>query len=741
MQKIRLIGHDAGRDRVLTALQEIGVLQIADLTNKNEQSLLGFRSKSLDSNDIESRLADLRYVLDFMARYDKEKKGFIQGFFNLKERIRSEEIERIAREYDHRPICQQARQLDQESIELRSERALLETRRAELVPWADLAIPLEEWRSTATVAVMLGCLPKERLPELTHELQAQLSGLVITQQISEDEQSSYIYALVPTVYEELFLEICANYGWERLALSSLPPDARGLPKEILAQIERRLQEIDEHQKIRVSKAEALIAEKRKLQALYDYLHNEHLKAQSHARLLGSAYTFVLEGWVRASDFAKLEQAVHRTNDAVYLERIESDPNEVPPVALENRRLFQPAEFLVKLFGLPNQQELDPTPFVLPFFAIFFGIALTDAGYGLALILIFWVLKRRYSHKLGFQPFANLLMLGGFSAVVAGAVTGGWFGPELLLNRGLYDIPVLGHLLAFLKWLVQFPVETKEQQSQFLIAFLLFSFALGFVQVFLGNVLEFYDKVRNGRFWEGVWSECCWMIFMLGLGIVAGVGVPAMLPQELEAPGLPASWMPVGVNMALIGAFLVVFFARVESPSRFIEQVPWLCLTAGLVLWLQRPLNGVPLGEVLTVLGVIGILITAQAGQSIGSKVRSALGRVGAGLFKLYGATGILGDVLSYSRIMALGISTGLIASAINTLAGMLWQIPAVGAVLFVVFLLVGQVFSLLINSLSAFVHSARLHYVEFFTKFYESGGESFKPFMRESLYYDVQQKS
>jgi V/A-type H+-transporting ATPase subunit I len=73
----------------------------------------------------------------------------------------------------------------------------------------------------------------------------------------------------------------------------------------------------------------------------------------------------------------------------------------------------------------------------------------------------------------------------------------------------------------------------------------------------------------------------------------------------------------------------------------------------------------------------------------------------------------------------------------NKLALMLSGIPFVGIIVCAVFLVILQAFSLLINSLSAFVHSARLHYVEFFTKFYESGGEAFKPFARESVYYDI----
>ncbi len=720
MQKVRLIGHESERARILTVLQDLGVLQIADLTHKKEQTLSGFRPKTPAADEIEAKLVDLRYTLDFFARYDTEKKGFIQSFFNLKELIRPEELTKIAQEYDYRPIYQQVRQLDLRSVELRSERAQLEARRTELLPWRKLPIPLEELRPTATTVPVLGRVPKEKTLELTQAIQRDLPDSATVQIAHEDEKSSYFYAFVLKDSEEHLLKILTDHGGERLSVPS--STSCGLPKAILEEIERRIREIDVCQKQITESARALLPEKPKIQALYDYFYNEHLKAQSQARLLGSPNTFILEGWIRESDVERLAGALRNTSEAVYLERINPDPDEVAPVALENRRLFKPAEFLIKLFGLPNQSELDPTPFVLPFFAIFFGIALTDAGYGLALIAIFSYLKRRYRHKRGFQPFANLIILGGISAVIAGALTGGWFGPDLA--QALQT--VVGRSL------VLFDISTPSG----LIAFLLFSFALGFIQVLLGNALEFYDKARHGRFWEALWYEGSWMTFMVGLGIVAGVGVPAIMPKELNAPGLPPTWMPVGIYLSLVGALLVLFFSRVESPERLSQQMPWLIVTAGLVLWLNSPLT--VWGEVLTALGIVGTLTVApQPGLSLGARVRSVLRRVGAGLFRLYGTTGLLGDVLSYSRIMALGVSTGLIAASMNKLSLMALGIPFVGIVVSVVFLIVLQIISLVINSLSAFVHAARLHYVEFFTKFYESGGAAFKPFTRESVYYDV----
>lgn len=716
MEQIRLVGHEADRERLLALLQDLGVVQISDLTQRLPQATQGaFAPKPVRDDHIESTLAELRYALDFIARYDREKKGFIQGFFNLKDAITPEELIELARSYDYRTLCERVRRLDRELLELRSERTQLEARRAELLPWANLKLPLPALHKSARTALLLGRIPNGLLSAFEQALQKRFGDLIVIERVFADDQLTYHYAVLPKESEEEWTKIASEYSWERVSFQSLPADAAGTVQEWLAKTDQRLQQIAARQAELEHHAREIVKEKRKLQALYDYFYNEHVKLQSQAMLVGSANTFVLGGWVRAADYEKLERAIRQTGAAVWLERVSPDENERPPVALENRKLFQPAEFLIKLFGLPNRSELDPTPFVLPFFAIFFGIALTDAGYGLVLMIAFWVLKRRYRHKLGFQLFANLMILGGLSAVIAGAVTGGWFGPELAQS------------FTALRTFMLFDISTPSG----LIAFLLFAFALGFVQVLLGNLLEFYDKARQGRFWEALWSEGTWIVFMVGVGVVAGVGVPAMMPKELNAPGLPVAWMDVGVYLALLGTFLVLFFGRVESPQNLMKQIPWLLLSFGLTFWILKPVDW-PLGESLSALGALGVIASGEG--------RRALGRIGAGAFKLYGATGLLGDVLSYSRIMALGVSTGLIAASMNKLSLMMWDLPWVGPVLCVVFIVLLQTFSILINSLSAFVHAARLHYVEFFTKFYEAGGEPFKPFARASVYYEVREQ-
>ena len=100
-------------------------------------------------------------------------------------------------------------------------------------------------------------------------------------------------------------------------------------------------------------------------------------------------------------------------------------------------------------------------------------------------------------------------------------------------------------------------------------------------------------------------------------------------------------------------------------------------------------------------------------------------------------TSYLGDVLSYSRLLALGLASAAIASIINMLAGLAGGIPFVGWIIALVLVLGGHLFSVAVNVLGAFVHSLRLQYVEFFSKFYSGGGRSFMPLTYKTHFVSI----
>jgi V/A-type H+-transporting ATPase subunit I len=137
--------------------------------------------------------------------------------------------------------------------------------------------------------------------------------------------------------------------------------------------------------------------------------------------------------------------------------------------------------------------------------------------------------------------------------------------------------------------------------------------------------------------------------------------------------------------------------------------------------------------ILAIIGGIGIILTG------GRSSKNWFKRILKGLYSFYGITGYLSDILSYSRLLALGLATSVIATVFNKMGSMLGNTP-VGVALFIIVFLMGHTLNLLINALGAYVHTNRLQFVEFFGKFYEGGGTKFNPFGINTKYYKFKEE-
>jgi len=193
----------------------------------------------------------------------------------------------------------------------------------------------------------------------------------------------------------------------------------------------------------------------------------------------------------------------------------------------------------------------------------------------------------------------------------------------------------------------------------------------------------------------------------------------------------------------MGAFQIYFGLAVKAYILIRDGKPmdavydvlsWYATLTGAFLLLGGSLIGLSpavsnIGKWIMIIGMVTIVLTqGRESKGIGAKL-------GGGLYGLYGISGYIGDLVSYSRIMAIGLAGGFIASAFNMLIGM---IPSPFSIIVGVFIFVGaQTFNLLLSSLSAYVHSARLQYVEYFSKFYEGGGKAFKVFKPKNQYINV----
>ncbi len=210
-----------------------------------------------------------------------------------------------------------------------------------------------------------------------------------------------------------------------------------------------------------------------------------------------------------------------------------------------------------------------------------------------------------------------------------------------------------------------------------------SFVIGIVHLFVGLGAKLYANIKDGHLLDGIYDVVSWYCLV-------GGAILLLLTSDTMTGML-------GLSFTLPGAFSVI-------------------------------------AKALMIIGAV--LIVAMSGR----ESRNVAKRTAKGLYNLYGATSYLSDILSYTRLLALGLAATVISSVFNLMAGMVAKGRGViGVILFIVIFLIGHLMNFAINAMGAYVHNNRLTYVEFFGKFYEGGGRKFRPFSVNTQYFKVKE--
>ena len=214
--------------------------------------------------------------------------------------------------------------------------------------------------------------------------------------------------------------------------------------------------------------------------------------------------------------------------------------------------------------------------------------------------------------------------------------------------------------------------------------LVYAFVFGIIHLFVGLGINMYEQIKAGDVKGAIYDGIFWYMLVGGL-IVCVMTVPMLMQDMFQLSFiLPAGVRKVSLIVALLGAIGIVFTGGRESKN-----------------WVKRIMKG---------------------------------------LYAVYGVSGYLSDILSYSRLLALGLATGVIATVFNAMAGMVAKGRGViGVILFIIIFVIGHAMNLAINALGAYVHTNRLQYVEFFGKFYEGGGRQIDPLTENTKYYRVKE--
>lgn len=612
MQKLTLYALKADRDALLLALQKDGSVMLEP--EAGTKALPG-------SEKVSAQLDKTGQMLQFLVQ-----NGAKNPLFPQKEAISYGNF--LKETQEGRQLTEKLDTTASKIASLESEAAALRTQAESLDPWLKLDIPLEQLSFTETTRCHVGFLPEKELPEFQKAISSLLADVSLYD-LTQDGQAMVILA-----YEDADNEVkhlLKEHDFSEAVLPKRSGLAADVRKELLQEAEEKESRITRLKE----ETRQSIPQKQQVELYYDQLNAAHDRLQNGGVETVSA--FKVQGWVRKDRVQRVEKVVQGVTDAYQLTFADPAEGEILPTVLENGKLVEPYESVVELYSLPKAGSIDPDLIMAPFHFIFFGMMLSDAGYGLVLtVMLYFALKK--FRPTGFaRQLAMVIFFGSISTILWGAMFGGWFG---------------------LEWKPLLFVPMKEPLKM-----LALCFGLGAIHLVAGMLVKVYMLFREGDIVGAVCDQISWLIMFLGFFLMALV------------PG------PVGKYLAWLGAGIIILFGGREKK------------------------------------GIVSRLL--------------------GGLLTLYNISGYLSDLLSYSRIFALGLATGVIAMVINTVAQMLWSAGPVGIVAAILVLLAGHYFNIIINVLGAFVHSSRLQYIEFFGKFYEAGGRAFLPLALRTKYTDI----
>ncbi|HER24893.1 MAG TPA: V-type ATP synthase subunit I, partial [Candidatus Atribacteria bacterium] len=198
-------------------------------------------------------------------------------------------------------------------------------------------------------------------------------------------------------------------------------------------------------------------------------------------------------------------------------------------------------------------------------------------------------------------------------------------------------------------------------------------------------------------------------------------------------------LSLGVIQIYTG-FIIKFITNVKKnriKAGLMDQGSWLFLITGILLFILTSTISSLSGFSIIIkyviwAGLLSVVITQ------GRANKNIILKAAGGILSLYDIIGYFSDILSYSRLFALGLSTAVLAIVVNNFVMLFKDIPIIGVVMAILVFLIGHLFNMVISGMGAFIHSTRLQYVEYFTKFYEGGGTPFKPFKIITKYIQVQ---
>jgi V/A-type H+-transporting ATPase subunit I len=549
----------------------------------------------------------------------------------------------------------------------------IDERVSQLTPFADMDIPLESYQGFEHIVVFTGYVRDLR------RLEDSLGVLTDEYELFRAYDKGQLVALfIAKHFAEEALKLLTECGYSEVKL----PEGKGLPREFLEKWTVQRRELAE--KLEQTNVSLLEFRKRYMEFILsseEYLSLEVQKAEAPVRFATTAHSFIVDCWIPSHNLAHVKEVLTKEmNGSLFIEEFEAKHEEEPPTLLENPKPVRRFEFLLDMYSMPNYRDIDPSFFLALIFPLFFGLMIGDLGYGMLLILVGFIFMKKFKESEGLSNIGWYIIIAGvFSSVFGLLLFGDMFGLPFQSvaaegGSGAYSWSML------LGFHVPIPSLIHKMESLGLSELLVISIIAGALHLGLGLLLGVISERKHNL-----------------RHAVAKIGLLCVLAALVLLIFVMADWT--------IGQWLKPLKDTAVAPMLWGYLIP--AVKAGVLF------GSLVIPYVTIVLGVIGMVIILAA----------------TGGFGLIGVLEVTSHLISYTRLAAICVAKGAMAFAFNMIGlGLILSGNIMLGVVGVILIVIMQLIVFALGSLSAGIQAVRLHYVEFFMKFYKGNGVKFTPF-------------
>lgn len=644
MQKLTLIGFLADKESILRDLMKKKCVQINGPENiQDYESIAQLAVPGVaQTYELEQELTKFTSAIRAVAPYEEKGSAFskkeISDFSSMLDKEIYSEAASLRDEINSivKQIAEQKNIISRSQLQITS-----------LEPWTDLDLDLSVTQTKSTALLYLTAAADVNLEEFEAKLQ-EATPLCYVHKVSSSSELSCLLLIYHKDAQDAVMNVVKGFNTNRPDFASL----KGNAAENISSLKNKIETCSKEAQRLTEQLKVAATSSKLLKKGFDMVTLQIDDQKVRENIFQTQSVFALTGWLTENDMDKVKKILDKY--PCYYTMVQPEEGDDPPIKLKNNKFVEPYEMITEMYSLPTPDGIDPTPVLTPFFILFFGMMLADAGYGLILFLLCFIGLKKLKPDEGFLKNAmNIGVACGLSTIFWGVMYGGYFGNLVTqVTESWFGVTVT--------------VPAVFDPLNDPMSVMLLSLILGAIHLFAGMGVKIYMLAKRGHLLDGLMDIGLWYVLLIGLPMLA---------------------LPV---------------------------------TAGI-------------GKVLSIVGAAGLILTQ------GRHEKNIFMKLIKGVMSLYDITSYLSDVLSYARILALGLAGGVIANVMNIM-GTMPGLNIIGVVVFVAIFAIGHAFNLAISGLGAYVHTSRLQYVEFFGKFYEAGGRPFKPFKANTKYTLISDK-